>query len=214
MRTHSAYYEDREDSSRIELYREVGGQLEGKTVLDAGCGFGKDIPIFLQRGAIVHGIDVSQRMIELARQNFPDQDQNLSVQDFSNTDFDNEAFDLIFSRYSLHYSPDLTKTFQEFHRVLKQNGGIVAVSAHPLLGFITKPRRIYWEKENTSIRLFDGTCIVEEPTHTFDEWISPYVLEHFHLERFYEHPNNDNHVRETDYVEQVPDFFLMKLRKK
>ena len=59
--------------------------------------------------------------------------------------------------------------------------------------------------------IFSGA---KEPTHTFDEWISPYVLKHFHLERFYEHPNNDNYVGETDYVEQVPDFFLMKLRKK
>lgn len=43
------------------------GSVEGKRVLDAGCGAGVLAEQFAQRGARVKGIDISEKMIDLAR---------------------------------------------------------------------------------------------------------------------------------------------------
>ena len=43
------------------------GNLNGKTVLDAGCGEGYNTRIFARMGAKMTGIDVSPRLIEHAR---------------------------------------------------------------------------------------------------------------------------------------------------
>ena len=44
------------------------GNLNGKKVLDAGCGEGYNTRIFARRGAKVVGIDISKKMIAFARQ--------------------------------------------------------------------------------------------------------------------------------------------------
>ena len=43
------------------------GDVEGRRVLDAGCGTGYLTRLLARRGAVVTGIDVSSRMIALAR---------------------------------------------------------------------------------------------------------------------------------------------------
>ena len=44
------------------------GDLSGKTVLDVGCGEGYNTRLLARSGARMTGVDISQRMIELARQ--------------------------------------------------------------------------------------------------------------------------------------------------
>ena len=44
------------------------GDLSGKTVLDAGCGEGYNTRLLARSGARMTGVDISERMIELARQ--------------------------------------------------------------------------------------------------------------------------------------------------
>jgi ubiquinone/menaquinone biosynthesis C-methylase UbiE len=41
---------------------------KGETILDVGCGTGVDGEHYLRRGVIVHGIDASAQMVEVARQ--------------------------------------------------------------------------------------------------------------------------------------------------
>jgi 2-polyprenyl-3-methyl-5-hydroxy-6-metoxy-1,4-benzoquinol methylase len=54
---------------RMEVLESVlrGLELEGKTVLDLGCGSGQVSVLAATLGARVHGIDIAPRMLELAR---------------------------------------------------------------------------------------------------------------------------------------------------
>ena len=45
------------------------GDVNGKKVLDAGCGYGYYSVLLAKRGATVTGIDISERMIKLAKKN-------------------------------------------------------------------------------------------------------------------------------------------------
>ncbi len=209
-----AFYSSQIDSSRRDLYNHLDRSLAGKTIVDIGCGFGGDVAELIKRGADYYAIDCSQEMLKIARSENPDLSNRFIHGDFHHTPFQNEKFDMIFSRYALHYSHNPAELFQELGRILKPQGTVVFVAAHPLLGFINKSRRIYWERDIVSISLFDDKVMVEEPTHTFADWISPFVLRHFDVETFIEHEFNDNQPSEVTSIEQVPDYFLMKLRKK
>ena len=62
---------------------ELLGALDGKVVLDAGCGEGLLARILAARGAHVTGIDLSPRLIELAREQDGDGAIDYRVADLS-----------------------------------------------------------------------------------------------------------------------------------
>ena len=55
---------------RMEILESIlrGLELEGKTVLDLGCGSGQVSLLAASLGARVHGIDIAPRMLDLARE--------------------------------------------------------------------------------------------------------------------------------------------------
>jgi len=213
LKAQNAFYKNHENTSRQSLYREINFSIANKKLLDIGCGFGKDLAYFEKEGAEVYGIDLSERMIELAKTQNPTL-QNLSIQDFNNTNFENNFFDIIISRYALHYSEDLETTFKEIHRILKPKGLLIFLVAHPLLGFVAKKEKIYNKMEIVEIPIYNNTFVVKEPTHTFSDYLNKFVLENFEFLSFYENSDLENASREADFKEVVPDFFILKLRKK
>jgi 2-polyprenyl-3-methyl-5-hydroxy-6-metoxy-1,4-benzoquinol methylase len=67
-----AYAADNEANAFNALYERPAmlallGELHGKQVLDAGCGAGSLAEAMLDRGANVTGLELSERMAELAR---------------------------------------------------------------------------------------------------------------------------------------------------
>ncbi len=106
------------------------GDVNGLTVLDAGCGTGYLSKKLRDRGALVMGIDFSERMIELARTQHPDMDFRVdSCAEL--TTIDDGRFDLVIANYVLMDTPDLRATMEAFNRVLKADGVAVLVFSHP-----------------------------------------------------------------------------------
>src|SRR5918995_3961691 len=48
------------------------GLVPGTRVLDVGCGPGRHAKALARRGMVVHGVDISQRFVDLAREDAPD----------------------------------------------------------------------------------------------------------------------------------------------
>lgn len=99
------------------------------TILDVGCGPGRDAKIFSEQGYQVTGIDLSKEMIRLARKAAPDAE--LEVMDLGDLAFENESFDGVWSCASFLHIPraNLDKAASESYRVLKPGGfAYVAVS--------------------------------------------------------------------------------------
>lgn len=106
------------------------GDVRGARVLDAGCGTGYLTVKLAERGALVTGIDFSDRMIAIARETAPATDFRLDSCSQLATVADGE-FDLIVSNYVLMDTPDLPGTMSAFHRVLKPGGVAVVIFSHP-----------------------------------------------------------------------------------
>lgn len=71
------------DGDMLSRLLDLLGDIDGRDVLDAGCGEGFFSRILAARGACVTGIDLSPRLIEIARRKDPDQGIDYRVADLS-----------------------------------------------------------------------------------------------------------------------------------
>jgi ubiquinone/menaquinone biosynthesis C-methylase UbiE len=106
------------------------GDVHGRRVLDAGCGTGYLTRQLHDRGAVVTGIDFSERMIAIARDDHPDIDFRVDSCSELRTVADS-SLDLLISNYVLMDLPDLRGTMNTFNRVLRKDGVAVLVFSHP-----------------------------------------------------------------------------------
>lgn len=108
----------------------LAGDVLGLTVLDAGCGTGYLTQKLFEKGAAATGVDFSERMLEVARRNYPHLEFLLDSCTTLST-LPDAHFDLLVSNYMLMDTPDLEETVQAFYRVLKPNGNAVLIFSHP-----------------------------------------------------------------------------------
>ncbi len=110
------------------------GDLRGKTVLDAGCGEGYNTRLLARSGARMTGVDISQRMIELARQEEQREPLGIRYEIASFSDlslFDDASFDVVVSSMALMDGPDFEGAIKEIFRVLRPDGGLMFSVTHP-----------------------------------------------------------------------------------
>jgi len=91
------------------------------TILDFGCGPGRDLKAFTALGHVAIGLDGAARFVEMARA-----DTGCAVwhQDFLALDLPAERFDGIFANASLFHVPraELPRVLRELHATLKPGG--------------------------------------------------------------------------------------------
>ncbi len=108
------------------------GDVDGRTVLDAGCGPGLYAEELLGRGARVVGFDQSPALVALARERVGSA-ADLRVHDLSEPlDFVADgSVDLVVLALTLNYVDDRVAMLREFRRVLGTGGALVVSTTHP-----------------------------------------------------------------------------------
>lgn len=111
-----------------------------KKVLEIGVGLGSDHQKFAEAGAILTGIDLTDKAIFHTKRRFSIFGLNsvLSVADAENLPFSDESFDIVYSWGVIHHSPDTPKIVSQIFRVLKQNGEarIMIYHTHSIVGYM------------------------------------------------------------------------------
>jgi ubiquinone/menaquinone biosynthesis C-methylase UbiE len=130
-------YDETEDMplSHLHLYSLLK-DVSGKKVLDCCCGYGITSVRCAKSGASVTGIDISPRMIDVARKNAELNDVsdniNLAVMSVQDMKFDNNTFDYVVGLGALHHL-NLDLSGREISRVLKDGG--TAIFLEPRIPF-------------------------------------------------------------------------------
>ncbi len=127
---YSKLREDFRSSDAVTQQEFFKESIEGKKVLDFGCGDGTDVVRFARKAPKeIVGVDSSSAMIELAQEKVKES-PDLLVKFFlidTELPFREGYFDVVFSTFVLHYLPDLQESFKEIRRVLKPGGRLSAI---------------------------------------------------------------------------------------
>jgi SAM-dependent methyltransferase len=110
------------------------GDLAGKMVLDAGCGEGYSTRLLAKGGARMTGVDISQKMIDLARQEEQKEPLGIRYEVLSFSDlslFGDAWFDTVVSFMALMDGPDFGGASREILRVLQPGGELIFSITHP-----------------------------------------------------------------------------------
>ena len=202
--------------------------LKNKSVLDLGCGFGENCFKFQKRGARkVVGLDVSEKMMEVARDENPD---TVFIQmDMNDLSLLHDSYDVIFSSLAVHYIKDLNQFAASVYRLLNDNGYFIFSQEHPLT---TAPiTGAYWEKDEVGnilhYRLTDYMRNGERKVRwiidnvikyhrPFSEILNTFIANNFTVERTVEPiPSEETIKRLPDYEKDLhkPNFLLIKMKK-
>ena len=122
-----AYAEN--DEYDVKYLEEFISRLEGKVILDMGCGTGTNAIYLKRKDLLVAGVDGSKKMLDIARKIYPS--ITFKKQNILKTSFKKEKFDGIVIAYVInHFNQEgLEQLKIEIDRILKKNG-IIFISAH------------------------------------------------------------------------------------
>lgn len=168
----SLYDDEAFFSSYSKMDRSIGGlpssgewyllkkhipKLEGKKVLDLGCGFGWHSMYAVENGAeYVLGLDISHRMLEEARRrnsSYKIEYRECSIEEY---EYPEGKFDFVISNLALHYVRNLSDVFKNVYKTLVSGGCFLFNIEHPVFTsginqewiYNSDHKPLYWPVDN------------------------------------------------------------------
>lgn len=168
----------------------VLGNVKGKKILDMGCGTGLYTKIIKKKGAKVKGIDLSEGMIKIAREEVPGVE--FKVGSAEKLPYKNKEFDIVLAALMMEYFSSWNKVLKEVKRVLKPNGLFIFSTGNPVVNtlhrFYYKGRKFReikdYFKEGVRVReweLKDGTVNMKWYHRTYGTIIKSLVRHGFEI---------------------------------
>lgn len=116
-----------------ETLKKLLPDFRGKRMLDLGCGYGWHCIYAAEHGAsAVVGIDISRRMLEVARAKTSFPQVRYRCVAMEDMEFDEGSFDVVLSSLALHYIEDFEPVVRKVHRFLKPGGSFLFSVEHPV----------------------------------------------------------------------------------
>ncbi|RNC80105.1 MAG: class I SAM-dependent methyltransferase [Balneola sp.] len=139
---------------------------EKPVILDLGCGTGKHIPHLLKKypGAKIYALDQSKEMLSLIKKEAKEK-VDIKNQEYQNTSFEEQQFDLILASYSLSMMSNIDEKLNFIQLHLKKGGHLLVVD------FDSTPFSFFsnWMKKNHVY--FDHLLFLKLKDHFFEELI-------------------------------------------
>ena len=109
-----------------EMYALIRPVVKAKTVLELATGTGLIAKHIVNAAAHIESTDASAEMIAEAKQDNRSAKLHFSVQDMFCLPYAEESFDVVIVSNALHIVPQPEKALAEIHRVLKEDGVLIA----------------------------------------------------------------------------------------
>ncbi len=138
---HNAYYERPATLAMLP-------DLQGKRILDAGCGSGWYAEYYAEHGASVTSVDASETMVRLTKNRLGDR-VNAFCADLNKPldSLTDNSFDLVVSPLTMHYLEKWEPVFAEFRRLLILGGTLLFSTHHPFTDIELSDKGDYFLQE-------------------------------------------------------------------
>jgi len=142
------FYEWKKSKKRKDFYErflvlpsflKLLGNVEGKKILDVGCGPGLYASLLAKNGAVVHGMDISSELIGIAKKEAPTAE--LIIGDATRLPYKNLEFDIVIAIHVLYHLNSWDHVLKEIHAILKKGGIFIFFICNP---FTLKLKRQKW----------------------------------------------------------------------
>ncbi len=154
----SATYDTDENLTRDldqTVTRDTLGDLRCKSILEIGCGTGKNTALLAQIGEHVHAIDFSEGMLNKAREKLGSNNVTFSVADITKPwPRAEESVDLVVCNLVLEHIKDLSFIFSEAFRSLVEGGRFFICELHPFRQYQGATARFQSDQGRAEIQAF------------------------------------------------------------
>jgi SAM-dependent methyltransferase len=149
--------------------------LNGKRVIDLGCGYGWFCRVARDLGAsAVTGVDISEKMLARAAELTDDAHILYQRSDLESLELDESCLDLVYSSLALHYLPELHTLFAKIQRALKPGGSLVFSMEYPIY---TCAARQGWLTDDNGER-FWGVNHYQNEGQRVSNWLADGVIKY------------------------------------
>ena len=176
----ATYDQDRNLTRDLDeiVTKEALGNLRCDSILEIGCGTGKNTALLAQIGQSVSAIDFSTGMIEKARRMFSFDNVTFAAADITFPwPFRDQSFNLIACNLVLEHISDLSFVFAQASRVLGEGGQFFVSELHPFRQYQGTQARFERNRETTLIPAF---------THHISDFINAGSANHLSLSQLNE----------------------------
>ncbi|QQK78205.1 class I SAM-dependent methyltransferase [Salicibibacter cibarius] len=146
-----------EGAGEWHILKELIPDLKDKNVLDLGCGFGWHCLYDREQQACsVIGVDISEKMIQSAREMTKDPFISYIKAPIEDIDYSNSPFDVVFSSLAFHYIKSFKSICEKVYDSLKPGGSLVFSVEHPIFTsrreqewcYDDQRNRLHWPVDN------------------------------------------------------------------
>ncbi|QQG49652.1 MAG: class I SAM-dependent methyltransferase [Candidatus Berkelbacteria bacterium] len=197
------FFSNKEDWTRTKLRAELK-RVKGP-VLDIGCSAGDDVKWCEGNGIEAFGIEPSETMYELAKENVG-HPENIKIGGYENIPFSDNFFGLIMGRFSMHYLNKFSKAHREMARTLKPGGKLLLAVSHPIFDTFTISRT---REALVAVKLYGGKVTVTFPPHNITDYLSEEFMQLFDLKELDESASID-----AENPEQIPETLFITAKKR
>lgn len=205
--------------------------IQNKKIVDLGCGYGGNCKEFVLEGAKkVTGIDISEKMLEVAiNENFDEKIEYINL-DMQEINILQDKYDLVFSSLAFHYVKDFQPLIKKIYNLLNKDGVLLFSQEHP----ITTAPKIgpTWTKDSENRKIFFNLCDymkngerrskwliddIEKYHRTISELINTLINENFIIEKIVEPIPNEKTLEVASWLDdelEKPTAIIIKARKR
>ncbi|MCP4417575.1 MAG: class I SAM-dependent methyltransferase [Chloroflexi bacterium] len=117
----------------MNIFEQALSNISGGQILDIATsrgGFVGRLKEHLKSYTSIIGIDVDAQILEMARDNFDEENIQFMLMDAGQLEFEIGRFDTVTASASLHHLPNIAQALAEINRVLKPGGNFIFIEMH------------------------------------------------------------------------------------
>ena len=218
-----------EAAGEWHMFEPLLPELQGKAVLDLGCGFGWHCRYAReQQASSVIGVDLSANMLQQARELTNDAGiiyVQLPIEDIA---FDDEQFDVVISSLAFHYIESFEDICKKVFDYLKPGGTFVFSVEHPIFTsrdeqdwhYDEQGNRLHWPVDQYQVEGLRTTSFLAKNVMKYHRTLSTYmnnlIAAGFTLEAVKESVPSETMLKEIPGMEDEnrrPMFLIISAKK-